>query len=104
MAAGGEAASGRERAAHMSIQSTIIPIQSETARMPEPQTRGYVLNLKRDLSPASLELEIRRVAQAGFNVLIFPIYSNGWTLFPCEAATERGVPRIHPLFRKWDPL
>lgn len=88
----------------MSIQSTILPIQVQTAQMPEPQTRGYFMNLVRNLSPTRLELEIRRVAAAGFNLLVFPVYNNGWTLFPSEAAAAYRYPAINPLFKKWDPL
>jgi hypothetical protein len=88
----------------MSIQSTIIPIQVETAQMPEPQTRGYLMNLVHSLSPTRLELEIQRIAEAGFNLLVFPVYNNGWTLFPCKATAAYHYPSINPLFKKWDPV
>ena len=86
------------------VHSTIIPIQGETEQMPEPQTRGYFMSLVRNLSPTRLTLEIRRVASAGFNLLVFPVYNNGWTLFPSEAVLSHHYPAINPLFRKWDPL
>lgn len=80
------------------------PLPTEAARAAVPQTRGYVINVVRSLSPISLENEIQRAAQAGFNVLLFPIYNNGWTLFPSEAARAHGMKRISPLFSKWNPL
>jgi uncharacterized lipoprotein YddW (UPF0748 family) len=88
----------------MSTPSTISPISAETAQMPRPRTRGYFLNLVPEVEPEDLAVEIRRVAAAGFNLLIFPIYSDGWTLFPSEAATEHRQRAIHPKFRRWDPL
>lgn len=77
---------------------------TEPVRLPEPQTRGYVMNLIRNLTPNWLELEIRRISQAGFNLLLFPALSNGWTLFQSEAARGYGLGSINPLFKKWDPL
>ena len=68
------------------------PVSStRTARAPEPQTRGYIINLARGFSAQRLELEIQRVAQAGFNLVLFPGYNNGWPFFPCEAFRARGT-------------
>lgn len=80
------------------------PTAADSLRLPEPQTRGYIVSLLRSLSRNWLELETRRVAEAGFNLLVFPAFNNGWTLFPSEAAREAGMKRINPLFRKWNPL
>jgi uncharacterized lipoprotein YddW (UPF0748 family) len=77
---------------------------ADSARLPEPQTRGYIVSLIRSLSRNWLDLETRRVAEAGFNLLVFPAYNNGWTLFPSEAAREHGMKPINPLFRRWNPL
>ncbi|MCE5231491.1 family 10 glycosylhydrolase [bacterium] len=86
------------------LAAMLRPLPSETAHVAVPQTRGYIINLLRGLSPVSLENEIQRAAQAGFNLLLFPIYNNGWTLFPSEAARSYGMKRISPLFSKWNPL
>ena len=88
----------------MCAQATIIPVTAPSEAPPEPQTRGYLINLVRNLSPTWLELEIQRVAQAGFNLILFPVYNNGWTLFPSKAARSYRYPAINPLFRKWNPL
>lgn len=71
---------------------------------PLPETRGYMINLVRNLSPTWLELELERVQRSGFNLVLFPIYNNGWTLYPSDSAREIGMPAINPLFKKWDPL
>ncbi|MCL5269742.1 MAG: family 10 glycosylhydrolase, partial [bacterium] len=81
-----------------------LPYAAETAGLPEPQTRGYYFNLMRNLSATSLRLEVERVAAAGFNVIIFPAFTNGWTLFPSETARAYGIGAINPLFRKWNPF
>ncbi|MEN6624670.1 MAG: family 10 glycosylhydrolase [Candidatus Sumerlaeia bacterium] len=86
------------------LAAMLRPVAAEETRMATPQTRGYVINLVRNLSPVSLEHEIQRAAEAGFNLLLFPIYNNGWTLFPSEAARSYGMKRISPLFSKWNPL
>ena len=80
------------------------PTGPEGVEQAEPQTRGYFINLVRNLSPTWLRLEVERAAQAGFNLIVFPVYNNGWTLFPSQWARTYRMPPINPLFRKWDPL
>ena len=87
----------------MSLAS-IIPFDSDAALQLVPETRGYFMNLVRSMTPEWLEFEVRRAAAAGFNLLIFPVYSNGWTLFPSKSARHMKMPAINPMFRKWDPL
>lgn len=69
-----------------------------------PETRGVTINLSSNISPTWLGLEIERIARAGFNLLVFPVYNNGWTLYPSEAARSVGMQPINTVFRKWDPL
>lgn len=69
-----------------------------------PETRGYYLPHSADFSPAYLREQLERIADAGFNLLVFPVYVNGHTTFPSETAKNAGLPSISPLFRKWDPL
>ncbi|HOE95502.1 MAG TPA: family 10 glycosylhydrolase [Candidatus Sumerlaeota bacterium] len=89
----------------MYAQAVTIPAApSEPSGLPEPQTRGYFFNLVRSISPTSLELELRRVAEAGFNLVVFPVYSNGWTLFQSATAREYGLPSINPRLSKWDAV
>lgn len=90
----------------MCAQATVIASSpaAEPVRLPEPQTRGYIIHLVRNLSRNWLELEIKRIAEAGFNLILFPAYNNGWTLYPSEAARSYGMARMNPLFRSWDPL
>ncbi len=80
------------------------PLAPDLGRLPEPQTRGYFLNIVQGISPTSLRQEVNRAAQAGFNLIIFPIYNNGWTNFPSNAALSQKLPAINPLFKKWNPL
>ena len=84
--------------AAMPVMSPEIDIQVE------PRTRGYFMNLFRNISEQWLELEVQRIHAAGFNVILFPVYNNGWTLFPSEAMRSRGLPAINPVLKKWDPL
>jgi hypothetical protein len=89
----------------MSAAPTILmSASSQSVPIPEPQTRGYYLNIDMSLTPEALEQEIDRVARAGFNLLIYPIFSNGWTLFPSESQRTNRLPSIHPLFKQWNPL
>lgn len=90
----------------MCALSTAIPISTaaEATRLSVPQTRGYVINMTRSPSQGGLELEIQRIAEAGFNLVLFPVYNNGWTLFPSETMRTAGMPAINPHFKKWDPL
>lgn len=84
--------------ASMPIMSPKIDIQVE------PRTRGYFMNLFRNISEQWLELEVQRIHAAGFNMILFPVYNNGWTLFPSEAMRSRGLSAINPVLKKWDPL
>ncbi len=84
--------------------ATVIPAAFETLSLAEPATRGYGITLTRSMKPSWLELEIQRVAQAGFNLILFPVYVNGWTLFPSESAAAQGIKPINPHIRKWNPL
>jgi uncharacterized lipoprotein YddW (UPF0748 family) len=70
----------------------------------EPRTRGYFMNVFRNISEQWLELEVQRIHEAGFNVILFPVYNNGWTLFPSEAMRSRGLPALNPALKKWNPL
>jgi hypothetical protein len=91
--------------ATMAAQATIIPFESGPAlHETEPQTRGYMVGLVRRLTPEWFDEELGRAAEAGFNLAIFPAYSNGWTLFQSETARQGRVASINPLFRRWDPL
>ncbi len=69
-----------------------------------PETRGYHLDLARGSTPATIREEIGRAARAGFNVVLFPAYINGYTLFPSASAKGARFAPIHPHFRHWDPL
>src|SRR5437870_307591 len=83
---------------------SIMSAAAQAVPIPEPQTRGYFLNLSTRLTPAALEQEIDRVVRAGFNLIVFPIFSKGWTIFPCEAQQQNRLPAILPAFKTWNPL
>lgn len=95
-----------QNVAAVCAQASTIPFAStEPELLAEPQTRGCFVNLVRNLSPGWLELELGRIADSGFNLIMFPVYNNGWTLFPSDAVhAYRRYPRINPLFKKWNPL
>ncbi len=86
------------------IAATLKPLASAASRTTLPQTRGYIINMVRSISPDWLRLEFDHAAAAGFNLVLFPVLNNGWTLFPSQTAREYGLGRINPLLRGWDPL
>ena len=86
------------------MAATLSPLAGEETRFAPPRTRGYVVNLVRSISPKSLELEIDNAAAAGFNLILFPVLSNGWTLYPSAAMRSYGLGRINPLLKGWNPL
>ncbi len=69
-----------------------------------PETRGFYIEHAKGFSAEALGEEIDRAARAGFNVVVFPIYINGYTLFPSVVAREAPFDSLHPDFRRWDPL
>ena len=78
--------------------------ESAQAGLPLPETRGYYLTHSKSFDPDTVCNEIERAARAGFNLIVFPVYVNGYTFFPSEEAKAAGFSSINPLFRKWDPL
>lgn len=92
------------RARARMIKSAPIIISTTPTVESRPETRAYYLEHSSAFTPRSIEEEIRRAARAGFNVLMFPVYVNGFTLFPSEAVRSRGYTKINPLFRTWDPV
>lgn len=69
-----------------------------------PETRGYHLRLRPGLTLESIHEQIDWAGRAGFNLIIFPIYINGYTTFPCEAARSIKFRPIHPGFGEVDLL
>lgn len=69
-----------------------------------PEARGYYLVYERGFSSTSVRQEIEWAAAAGFNLIVFPVFNNGYTLFPSETARSIGMPAINPLFKKGNAL
>lgn len=69
-----------------------------------PETRGYYFTHGGRFSRDDIRGEIEWAARAGFNLLLFPAYVNGYTFFPYEAARAGGLAPISPYFRNRDPL
>lgn len=69
-----------------------------------PETRGYYLLHSESFSKAVIRRRMQWAARAGFNMVIFPVYVNGYTFFPSEASRSISMGAINPLFRKWNPL
>lgn len=69
-----------------------------------PETRGYYMSYSGQFEPDSIRREIEWAARAGFNLLLFPVYVNGFTFFPCESTRAAGFLPINPKFKGRDPL
>lgn len=95
----------------MSTGTFTIPVSAAPRAEYLPETRGCHVDISRHTTPDTLRRSITRIARAGFNVALFPVYIGGDTLFPCEASQSifagdrrKRFRTIHPAFRKWDPL
>lgn len=67
----------------------------------EPETRGYMLRPADLRAPDALTEQLQRVAEAGFNLVLCPVYDRGAPLFPCQALVEQG---IYTPPDRWDAL
>jgi hypothetical protein len=81
----------------------IAPASSAAAEQ-VPETRGLAIRYDRRFTSAELTAEIELAARAGFNLILFPVYVNGYTLFPSRAARAIGFDEIDPEYRRWNPL
>ncbi len=95
----------------MATGSFTIPVLSAPAVEAVPETRVFHFDPHRGFTRAEVRTQIALAARAGFNVILFPVFVNGYTLFPCAATKEirrgRGVSRFYPInpqYRKWDPV
>lgn len=69
-----------------------------------PETRGYFVAHSKTFSANFIRRELELAARAGFNLVLFPVYVNGYTFFRSETAREAGFDAINPPYRRWDPL
>ncbi|MBI1784018.1 hypothetical protein HYR69_02635 [Candidatus Sumerlaeota bacterium] len=98
-----------ERYAHAEFRplttgSFTIPILAAPAAEFVPETRVYYMERVKGYTRENLREEITRAERAGFNVILFPVYVNGYTLFPSAEAKAAGFLAINPQYRRWDPV
>lgn len=88
------------------MTATVLPLPSADAVSPAvlPETRGYYLAHTGGFTPYGIRREIEWAARAGFNLILFPAYVNGFTFFPCESTRAAGFHAINPYFKDRDPL
>lgn len=56
------------------------------------------------ITPGTLRGELETVALAGFNVILLPVYVNGFTAYPSQAARRGRLDEIDPMYRGRDPV
>lgn len=88
----------------MTTQTLPITLSESHEIEPLAETRGYFLNHTKGFSSEFVRQEMERAVRAGFNLIIFPVYVNGYTLYPSQTAAAAGFAQINPLFKKWNPL
>jgi len=69
------------------------------------ETRGIWISSKAiPKTRAGIEELVKRIADAGFNVILPEVFSHGYTIYPSKTAEKYGIQKQNSAFLNFDPL
>lgn len=69
------------------------------------ETRGIWISSKAiPKTRAGIEELVKRIADAGFNVILPEVFSHGYTMYPSKTAEKYGIQKQNSAFLNFDPL